>query len=206
MKKYYELDEELRKVLDEVRVQMQTTVISYPERNPHDRVWGANNYPGNCSGKVALGFVDKLRADSMFELCAGSGTNYDMCKDYDIGYCGIDLNPNPVRNGIKPMDLTDMTQEFPDEIRTADMIFSHMPYPGINRIKYSNGAWKDIVTTTLKNIHGNASLNDIYNQLEGHEKTKSNEHWKEKVRQTLQRLAKSGVCKNTSRGYWSLAA
>ena len=40
----------------------------------------------------------------------------------------------------------------------------------------------------------------------GHEKTKSNEHWKEKVRQTLQRLAKSGVCKNTSRGYWSLAA
>ena len=50
MKKYYELDEELRKVLDEVRVQMQTTVISYPERNPHDRVWGANNYPGNCSG------------------------------------------------------------------------------------------------------------------------------------------------------------
>lgn len=66
--------------------------------------------------------------------------------------------------------------------------------------------WKDIVTTTLKNIHGNASLNDIYNQLEGHEKTKSNEHWKEKVRQTLQRLAKSGVCKNTSRGYWSLAA
>lgn len=54
MKKYYELDEELRKVLDEVRVQMQTTVISYPERNPHDRVWGANNYPGNCSGKVAL--------------------------------------------------------------------------------------------------------------------------------------------------------
>lgn len=337
MKKYYELDEELRKVLDEVRVQMQTTVISYPERNPHDRVWGANNYPGNCSGKVALGFVDKLRADSMFELCAGSGTNYDMCKDYDIGYCGIDLNPNPVRNGIKPMDLTDMTQEFPDEIRTADIIFSHMPYPGINRIKYSNGAWKDtsnlserdiqnmsfekgmqeinkahmraylsmkpgafmvmlvgeirsngkfysmnqalclpgefyqsyvkiqhntwsgrqgrtygntqraltghemiavirkpggyeicyvmprhyeldirdsknmatwkdIVTTTLKNIHGNASLNDIYNQLEGHEKTKSNEHWKEKVRQTLQRLAKSGVCKNTSRGYWSLAA
>ncbi len=62
------------------------------------------------------------------------------------------------------------------------------------------------IGTTLKNIHGNASLNDIYNQLEGHEKTKSNEHWKEKVRQTLQRLAKSGVCKNTSRGYWSLAA
>lgn len=42
--------------------------------------------------------------------------------------------------------------------------------------------------------------------LKDMKKTKSNEHWKEKVRQTLQRLAKSGVCKNTSRGYWSLAA
>ena len=86
MKRYEDLDAELRRVLDEVRQQMTTTVISYPERNPRDRVWGANNYPGNCSGKVALGFIDKLQADSMFELCAGSGTNYDMCLDYGVPY------------------------------------------------------------------------------------------------------------------------
>lgn len=60
MKRYEDLDAELRRVLDEVRQQMTTTVISYPERNPRDRVWGANNYPGNCSGKVALGFIDNF--------------------------------------------------------------------------------------------------------------------------------------------------
>lgn len=337
MKNYNELDEELKRVLNEVRTQMNTTVISYPERNPRDRVWGANNYPGNCSGKVGLGFIDKLGADSMFELCAGSGTNYDMCKDYDITYCGIDLNPNPVRPGIKSMDITDFTQEFPDEIRFADMVFSHMPYPGINRIKYSNVAWKDtanlaerdiqnmsfekgmleinkahmrayhamkpgafmvmlvgeirnngkfysmnqalclpgefyqsyvkiqhntwsgrqerkygnnqraltshemiavirkpggyqicyvipkhykldvrdskvmstwkdIVTITLRTLNRESSLNEIYSQLSNHAKAKANAHWKEKIRQTLQLLRKSGVCKNTSRGYWTIAA
>lgn len=333
MRKYEDLQPELRKVLDEVRKQMETTVISYPERNPSDRVWGKNNYPGNCSGKVALGFIDKLGADSMFELCAGSGTNYDMCKDYDIAYCGVDLNPNPVRDGIRSMDLTDMNQEFPDEIRFADMVFSHMPYPGIHRIKYSGSAWKDtanlaerdiqnmsfqkgmqqinkahmrayhamkpgafmvmlvgdirsngkfysmnqalclpgefyqsyvklqhntwsqrqgknyggnqraltghemiavirkpggyeifyvmpkaysldqrdsegmatwkdVVATTLRELHKNASLCEIYAQIEGHSKTKNNEHWKEKVRQTLQILAKAGMCESTARGYW----
>lgn len=40
MKRYEDLDAELRRVLDEVRQQMTTTVISYPERNPRDRVWG----------------------------------------------------------------------------------------------------------------------------------------------------------------------
>lgn len=337
MKRYEDLDAELRRVLDEVRQQMTTTVISYPERNPRDRVWGANNYPGNCSGKVALGFIDKLQADSMFELCAGSGTNYDMCLDYGVPYCGVDLNPNPVRDGIKPMDFTDMSQEFPDEIRTADMVFSHMPYPGINRIKYSNGAWKgspelakrdiqnmpfaqgmqeinkahmrayhamkpgafmvmlvgeirangkfysmnqalclpgefyqsyvklqhntwsgrqnksygnsqraltghemiavirkpggyqicyvmphaysldqrdsegmatwkDVVAAVLRQMHGSSSLDAIYSQLEGHAKAKANPHWKDKVRQTLQMLAKAGVCVNTQRGYWQAAA
>ena len=36
----------------------------------------------------------------MAEVFAGSGTTYDVCKDMNVAYTGIDLNPNPPRNGI----------------------------------------------------------------------------------------------------------
>ena len=73
MKRYEDLDAELRRVLDEVRQQMTTTVISYPERNPRDRVWGANNYPGNCSGKVALAKrIEQMLGESNFAMIPSS--------------------------------------------------------------------------------------------------------------------------------------
>lgn len=147
--------EELQRVLNEVRQQMQYTVLSYPERDPHGFQWGDPGYNGNCTGKIPLGFIDKFGAKSVFEMYAGSGTLSDVCRDYGIKYCGVDLNPNPVRPNIVAMDLCDLSQDFPVNISDADLIFQHPVYPGINRIKYAGAAWKDST--------GNLKERDIQN-------------------------------------------
>ena len=144
--------EELNRVLSEVRKQMEYTVLSYEERDPKGFKWGSPKYPGNCSGKVPLGFIDKLGAKSVSEVFAGSGTLSDVCRDYHIPYCGIDLNPNPVRENITCMDILDMDTELPNGFYSADMCFSHPPYPGINRVRYSNNAWKDTNNSAGKDI------------------------------------------------------
>ncbi len=143
-------DVELQRVLSEVRKQMTYTVLSYPERDPNGFKWGDQKYNGNCSGKVPLGFVDKLGAKSVCELFAGSGTLSDVCRDYKIPYCGIDLNPNPVRDNIVAMDILDLEQELPDAFYEADMCFSHPPYPGLNHVKYAGVAWQDTVGGLLE--------------------------------------------------------
>jgi len=136
---------ELQRILKEVQQQMQYTVLSYPERDPHGFKWGNPGYNGNCTGKIPLGFIDKLGAKSVFEMYAGSGTLSDVCRDYGIKYCGVDLNPNPVRDDIFFMDVCDLDQEFPLAIHDADFVFQHPVYPGIKRIKYANNAWKDTI-------------------------------------------------------------
>lgn len=133
-------------VLQEVRQQMQYTILSYPERDPSKNYkWGEPGYNGNCTGKIPLGFIDKLQAKSVAELYAGSGTTSDVCRDYNIPYCGVDLNPNPVREDIISMDILNYDMELPDFFHSADMIFQHPPYPGLNHVKYCGKAWKDTV-------------------------------------------------------------
>lgn len=152
MENYLCAQGELGKVLNEVRTQMQYTVLSYPQRDPQGITWGSPKYNGNCSGKVPLGFIDKLGVRSVCEVFAGSGTLSDVCRDYGIPYCGIDLNPAPVRENIVAMDILDMEKELPDAFYEADMCFSHPPYPGINNIKYAGSAWKDTQNLSVKDI------------------------------------------------------
>lgn len=148
-------DKSKENILCTVRKIFQGTVLSFPERDPSETTWGDPKYNGNCSGFVPLGFADKLNAKSICELFAGSGTTSDMCRDFNIPYAGIDLNPTPVRKDIISMDILDPEEDLPDAFYQADMVFSHPPYPGINRIKYCNSAWKDTV--------GNLSEKDIQN-------------------------------------------
>lgn len=63
--------------------------------------------------------------------------------------------------------------------------------------------WLDVVQAVLSS-KGNrpVSLEEIYSEIDGHEKTKDNIHWREKIRQTLQR---GKVFISHSRGYWQLA-
>lgn len=115
------------------------TVLSFPDRGP----WGNDKYRGNCSGWIIASLVDRYNVKSLAEVFAGSGTGYDVAKDMKIKYTGIDLNPNPTREGIIPMDILDESITLPDGFYSADLCFMHPPYPGINNIRYSNVMWKD---------------------------------------------------------------
>ena len=60
--------------------------------------------------------------------------------------------------------------------------------------------WKDVVMSVLNRLGSNASLGEIYREIDGHEKCRTNPHWQAKVRQTLQYFAQ-----NTARGVWAAA-
>lgn len=65
----------------------------------------------------------------------------------------------------------------------------------------STTTWRDVVAAVLEDM-GNMTLEEIYKKVDGHKKCQKNTHWKEKVRQTLQR------CENfisVERGVWKCA-
>lgn len=66
--------------------------------------------------------------------------------------------------------------------------------------------WRDVVYGVLRKLGKQTRLSDIYAEIEGHQKAKTNPHWKEKVRQTLQVLKKSGKAEMVTFGVWQLAA
>jgi hypothetical protein len=328
--------EEIFKVVEK---QANGTVLSFPDRGP----WGSSKYRGNFSGYIPAALIYRYGAKSVSEIFAGGGTTSDLCKDLEIPYCGIDLNPSPVRNDIVSMDILDASAELPDAFYTADLQILHPPYPCIQNLHYAgsmwkdtnnlksrdiqemdwesgmnainkallrgyaampNGAyqavvvgdvrrkvkgqsifksmladlaipgnleqvlvkmqhntvsgrnssygngrgrkffliehefiviikkpsgyeiaylvpkkyacdirdsvssatWKDVVFSVLRKLGKEADLANIYAEVEGHKKAQANPHWKDKVRQTLQKLEKSGVAVNVNRGVWALAA
>ncbi len=128
--------------------QHKDTVLSFPNRGP----WGDSRYRGNCSGWIPAYFIYKYNARNVAEVFAGSGTTYDVCKDMGINYTGIDLNPNPLRDGIISMDILDDTRELPDGFYNADMVFLHPPYPSIHGIRYAGGMWKDTDGSASRDI------------------------------------------------------
>ena len=65
--------------------------------------------------------------------------------------------------------------------------------------------WKDVVYAVLQQLGASASLDKIYEEIEPHKKTQGNPHWKAKVRQTLQMLAKTGSATHVAYGKWCVA-
>ena len=65
-----------------------------------------------------------------------------------------------------------------------------------------NATWKDVVASVMEQYKGAVSLNCLYEQIENHKKAQSNQWWKEKVRQTLQR--NPNLFHSESRGMWAL--
>lgn len=124
------------------------TILSFSERGP----WGSNRYRGSCSGWIPAFFINKFHVSHMAEVFAGSGTTYDVCKDMNVAYTGIDLNPNPPRHGIQTMDILDDSMDLPDGFYHADMVFLHPPYPSINGIHYSGAMWKDTIGCAKSDI------------------------------------------------------
>ena len=64
-----------------------------------------------------------------------------------------------------------------------------------------SATWKDVVQAVLAQLGAQATLAQIYDAIEGHEKCKTNPNWQAKVRQTLQ----TGGFQHASRGMWAAA-
>ena len=64
-----------------------------------------------------------------------------------------------------------------------------------------SATWRDVVGAVMKKIGKNATLSEIYAEIEGHEKCKQNSNWQAKVRQTLQ----MGNFVHVSEGVWAAA-
>ncbi len=62
-----------------------------------------------------------------------------------------------------------------------------------------HATWKDVVASVLHELGRNATLTEIYEAIDGHEKCKSNAHWQAKVRQTLQQ----GNFRHVRAGVWA---
>lgn len=63
--------------------------------------------------------------------------------------------------------------------------------------------WKDIVYEVMYG-NGSMALSDIYKCIDGHKRTQTNPHWKDKIRQTLQLYPQFFKC--TDRGVWQICA
>lgn len=61
--------------------------------------------------------------------------------------------------------------------------------------------WADAVADHLRKQSGPVRLDDLYRDLSRHHKTRSNRHYREKIRQTLQR----GPFRRVARGEWEMA-
>ncbi len=66
-----------------------------------------------------------------------------------------------------------------------------------------SSTWRDVVYAVLKKIGRNATLEEIYAEIDGHDKTKNNNNWQAKVRQTLQ---VSNLFTHVDNGVWAVAA
>lgn len=68
-------------------------------------------------------------------------------------------------------------------------------------IRDSNSAtWRDVVLAVMNKL-GEATLTEIYDEIKEYKKAENKEHWKEKVRQTLQQCS---ITKNVAYGKWAL--
>lgn len=67
--------------------------------------------------------------------------------------------------------------------------------------QFKNITWRDLIQGAIEWLGGKAKLDDLYKVIEGSKKTLTNNHWKEKIRQTLQLHENF---KSVKRGVWEL--
>lgn len=95
---------------------MRSVLPVYKERGK----WGDKGYRGNCSGYVIKDLVEHFKPVRLFvDVCEGSGTSREVCRDLGVEYRGYDLH-----TGI------DFTSDYIARLlpRPADICFSHPPY------------------------------------------------------------------------------
>jgi hypothetical protein len=67
---------------------------------------------------------------------------------------------------------------------------------------FENITWRDLIQGALEYLGGESSLSSLYDIISDSRKAKKNQHWKEKVRQTLQTHQNF---QSVKRGTWKLA-
>lgn len=98
------------------------SIISYPDRGSY----GKSSWRGNTSGYVIKDLIFHFRPKLFVDICEGSGTSRDVCRELNVEYRGFDIHSG---HDFTRMDiLSNLPQP-------ADICFSHPPYHNI--IKYS---------------------------------------------------------------------
>ncbi|PCI30873.1 MAG: hypothetical protein COB67_00010 [SAR324 cluster bacterium] len=102
------------------------SVMSFPQRGNY----GKSNWRGNMSGYTIMELIKHFNPRFVVDVCEGSGTSGDVCRELGIKYRGLDL--------YKGNDFTkdSVLQEIGSP---ADLVFSHPPYHDM--IKYSGNVW-----------------------------------------------------------------
>lgn len=68
--------------------------------------------------------------------------------------------------------------------------------------QFSDQSWRDLVYSVIQENGGQMSLGELYDALKDSSKAKRNQHWQEKIRQTVQNIT---LFKRTERGCYALA-
>jgi hypothetical protein len=102
------------------------SVMSFPDRGS----WGKSNWRGNTSGYVIKELVEHFKPRLFVDVCEGSGTSGDVCRELGIDYIGLDL--------FKGNDFT-RDYVLSQLSRPADLVFSHPPYHSM--IQYSGNMY-----------------------------------------------------------------
>jgi len=95
------------------------SVISFPDRGK----WGDSKWRGNCSGHVIRNLVEHFRPKTFVDICEGSGTSGDVCREMGVKYLGLDLHKG--QDFTKDPVLSACVAAFGGP---AEMSFSHFPY------------------------------------------------------------------------------
>ena len=121
------------------------SIVSYPDRGK----WGKSSWRGNTSGHIIVDLINQFKPQLFVDVCEGSGTSGDVCRDLGVDYVGLDLHKG-----------NDFTKDFvlSQLPRPADICFSHPPYA--NMIQYSGAVWGN------QPIQGDTSLCSVDEFLE----------------------------------------
>lgn len=122
------------------------SILNFPERGNY----GNASYRGNCSGYVQKELIEHFKPTLFIDVCEGSGTSADVCKELNVDYIGLDLHKgfDFTRNAV--LNFTK---------KQADLVFSHPPYH--NMIDYKTERLKHNLVSTGNDLSSCSSVEEF---------------------------------------------
>lgn len=109
-----------------------------------------------------------------------------------------------IRNGGAPSVLIAYGDDDRDILAAApiDGTFIPLRLPTTMLVSWVNATWAQALESFFAGQDGPVSLGDLYRAFANHPKSRSNQHWKDKLRQMLQR----GTYERVDKGLWQRRA